>query len=77
MNKYHYLYSITYYEGICGDITVEHGLLQAHSLPEATELICEYYGEENVEKLDISVFDVPMFTFDDEGFELIKTILNK
>lgn len=77
MTKYLYLYNIHYYNNMFEDTESINGLIQAYSFGEAVEQISNYYGEDNIEKLTVSVFDTPMLTFDDEELEVITAILNK
>ena len=77
MTKCLYLYNLDYYDSMCGNTESINGIIQAHSFGESVEQISNYYGEDNIEKLTITVFDVPMFTFDDEELEVITAILNK
>ena len=54
----------------------ESGILYASNHVEATKMICDYYGENNVEKVAVSIFDISILTFPNSELNYMMNLIN-
>ena len=77
MNDFLALFSVDYYDELIEGEGHTNGIIYASSHSDAAKKLEEYFGENNVGKLTIELFDLSVLTFDEKYLNTIKTIISE
>ena len=77
MNDFLALFSVDYYDELTQGEDHTNGLIYASSHSDAAKKLEDYFGEDNIGKLTIELFDISVLTFEDKYLNTIKTIISE